>query len=334
MAAAQLVALLALLSAREPAGTADPPPGPAASWLDADRPAPWNRAGAAVPGAPATASDGGLRDRCRDAERPADQASRADQAVVAAGWRLHGPLQRFGATELVEGHAGVDGMCRPLAFQGFVFVEGRFAGTISPAPMDSRTEGSARELRLVGAGAVAASFARYAPSDPLCCPSRTSAATYTVERVASGLRLVAATAATAPVAWPAAGPAAPHRPGPAAGAATPSPAGLQGRTWELVRIRFGDDAVLTPPEPARYTLRLDPAGRAEVLADCNRAAGSYTLDGPRLGFGPLASTRAACPPGSLSDKYLQQLGFVRSWLVRDGRLHLATLADGAILEFR
>jgi heat shock protein HslJ len=328
MAAAQLIALLALVT---PAllAAADPAPDPAASWLDAGRPTPWNRPGAAVPSAPAAEVDAALRARCRDAERPADQASRADRAVVAAGWRLLGPLQRFGATELVEGHAGVDGMCRPLASQGFVFVEGRFAGTIAPAPMDSRAEGSAREVRLVGAGAVAASFARYAPSDPLCCPSRTSAVTYTVERGASGPRLVAAPAATAPVAWP----AAPPRPGPAAGAVPPAPAELQGRTWELVRIRFGDDSVLTPPEPSRYTLRLDPAGRAEVGADCNRAGGSYTLDGPRLGFGPLASTRAACPPGSLSDKYLQQLGLVRSWLVRDGRLHLATLADGAILEF-
>ncbi len=41
-----------------------------------------------------------------------------------------------------------------------------------------------------------------------------------------------------------------------------------------------------------------------------------------------------CPPGSISDQYLQQLGFVASHLVRDGHLFLTTRADGAILEFQ
>jgi para-nitrobenzyl esterase len=137
------------------------------------------------------------------------------------------------------------------------------------------------------------------------------------------LPLVALLACAAPTPPPQA-PAAP-----AAGA----PA-LLDRTWELVRIQFMDDTVLTPDDPSRYTLRLVPGGRAELRADCNRGAGGYALDGSALSFGPLATTRAACPPGSLSDRYLQQLGFVRSFVLKDGRLHLATMADGAILEFR
>jgi hypothetical protein len=48
----------------------------------------------------------------------------------------------------------------------------------------------------------------------------------------------------------------------------------------------------------------------------------------------MATTRALCPPGSLSDRYLAHLARVASWTVRDGRLHLATRADGAILEFQ
>ena len=95
-----------------------------------------------------------------------------------------------------------------------------------------------------------------------------------------------------------------------------------------------DDAVVVPDDPARYTLELAGDGRAAVRADCNRGSGTYTLDGRSLSFGPLATTRALCPPGSISDRYLAQLGLVASWTERDGHLFLATRADGAILEFR
>jgi heat shock protein HslJ len=117
-------------------------------------------------------------------------------------------------------------------------------------------------------------------------------------------------------------------------AAAPSRPTIADRTWELVRIQMMDGSVLLPEDPARYTLHLAEGGRAEMRADCNRATGSYALSGSALTFGPIASTRAYCPPPSISDRYLQQLGFAASFVVKDGRLHLATRADGAILEFR
>jgi hypothetical protein len=41
-----------------------------------------------------------------------------------------------------RGTAGYDGMCRPRQYQDFVFVGSVFAGTLSPQPMDSRTDGA------------------------------------------------------------------------------------------------------------------------------------------------------------------------------------------------
>jgi heat shock protein HslJ len=106
------------------------------------------------------------------------------------------------------------------------------------------------------------------------------------------------------------------------------------RVWNLVRILMMDGAVHVPDHPAKYTLELGSDGRASIRSDCNRGSAAYTLDGHSLAFGPIATTRATCPPGSLSDRYLQQLGFVASYLERDGKLHLATRADGAILDFQ
>ena len=61
-------------------------------------------------------------------------------------------------------------MCRPLGYNGFVFVDGAFAGTISPEPMDPRTTGAGSITGLQN-GRINARYVRYAATDPLCCPS-------------------------------------------------------------------------------------------------------------------------------------------------------------------
>jgi para-nitrobenzyl esterase len=107
-----------------------------------------------------------------------------------------------------------------------------------------------------------------------------------------------------------------------------------GSTWRLVRIQSMDDTVTTPDERSKYTLTFDAGGQVAVVADCNRGAGTFEWsDDSRLEFGPLATTRAMCPPGSISDRFVRELGYVRSYVIRDGMLHLATMADGAILDF-
>jgi hypothetical protein len=52
-----------------------------------------------------------------------------------------------------------------------------------------------------------------------------------------------------------------------------------------------------------------------------------------LTFGAIAATRARCQPESLSQNYLAQFDWVRSYVMRGGHLFLATMADGSIIEF-
>lgn len=121
----------------------------------------------------------------------------------------------------------------------------------------------------------------------------------------------------------------------------PTPPSLAGTTWQLVAMQSMDDAQGTtrPADPAAYTLRFGTDGRAALRVDCNRAMGSWqatpSADGNSgtLTFGPLAGTRAMCPPGSLAPRLMQQLPFVRSYLLRDGQLHLSLMADGGILSW-
>ena len=73
--------------------------------------------------------------------------------------------------------------------------------------------------------------------------------------------------------------------------------------------------------------------------NCNRAVGSWqsTPDASgsagSLQFGPLAGTRALCPPPSLDQRVLRDMAFVRSYLLKGGRLHLALMADGGIYHW-
>ena len=160
-------------------------PGPVlarqASWLDADL-ASWNTPGMAIPAAPVIA--GNPDPRCAERERPAETVE--DAALVAQGWRLFLPYQRGWDVTLVSGLAAYDGMCRPFGYQFFVFVDGVYAGTIAPAPMDSRTDGAASDVNLWFKDQLGAEFLRYTADDPLCCPSRTTSVEYTIATMVDG----------------------------------------------------------------------------------------------------------------------------------------------------
>ena len=115
----------------------------------------------------------------------------------------------------------------------------------------------------------------------------------------------------------------------------PSPApSLGGTTWQLVRFKGSDDTVVTPEDRSHYTLAFARDGSFSARIDCNRARGTWTSAAPgQVELGPLALTRAMCPPGSLHDRMVRHLSMVRSYIIRDGRLFLSLMADGGIYEF-
>ena len=110
--------------------------------------------------------------------------------------------------------------------------------------------------------------------------------------------------------------------------------GLGGTSWQLVKFQGGDGAVLTPDDKSKYTLAFGADGILRARIDCNRANGGWKSAGPnQLEFGPMAITRAQCPPGSLHDQIVKQLPYVRSYVMKDDRLFLSLMADGGIYEF-
>ncbi len=108
---------------------------------------------------------------------------------------------------------------------------------------------------------------------------------------------------------------------------------LVGPVWQLHQILYSDDSVLTPSDPSRYTVTFSEDGEARVQADCNRGGGSYTADESSLSFGPLVSTRMACPDDSFGTEFLRNLESAATYLIQDGMLHIALKLDTGIMEF-
>jgi putative lipoprotein len=108
---------------------------------------------------------------------------------------------------------------------------------------------------------------------------------------------------------------------------------LTGTSWRLVRFQSSDDTTLTPDDRSKYTITFGAENRVRARVDCNRGSGTWKASGNQLEIGPLALTRAACPPGPLPDRFARDLGFVRSYTFRDDHLFLALMADGGIYEF-
>ena len=95
---------------------------------------------------------------------------------------------------------------------------------------------------------------------------------------------------------------------------------LAGTSWQLVRFQGGDGTTLTPDEKAKYTVAFGADGAVSVRFDCNRGRGTWKSTGKnQLEFGgPMALTRAMCPPGSLHDHLVKQWPYVRSYVIKDG----------------
>jgi para-nitrobenzyl esterase len=110
--------------------------------------------------------------------------------------------------------------------------------------------------------------------------------------------------------------------------------GLAGTSWQLVKFESSDDTTLTPDDRAKYTIEFTADGQLIARIDCNRGHGTWKSSGPsQIEFGPMALTRAQCPPGSLHDQIVKQWGNIRSYVIRDGHLFLALKLDGGIYEF-
>lgn len=110
---------------------------------------------------------------------------------------------------------------------------------------------------------------------------------------------------------------------------------LETTAWQLVKILSMDDTVYQPSEADVHTLVFGATGDLEIHSACNTGTAHWAIDLPSsIRFTAIETESHDCQPDSLSGRFLAQLEWVRSFVLRDGHLYLATMADGAIIEFR
>ncbi len=90
---------------------------------------------------------------------------------------------------------------------------------------------------------------------------------------------------------------------------------------------------IVPPDPTRYTLEFLPDTTVAAQIDCNRGHGKYTLNDQAISIGPLATTRMACPPGSLDGVFSKQLEAARHIFFRGDTLFMDLFADSGTMKF-
>jgi heat shock protein HslJ len=152
---------------------------------------------------------------------------------------------------------------------------------------------------------------------------------------AASLLSTAVVLAQVPVQLPPQGPPAPPAPPAASGGS------ITQSTWAWQRTEYSDGTTVTAANPNNYTVTFHgdytvpfPAsGLAVIMADCNTASATYTLDGASLTFGPAATSLVACPPGSQDTVFLRDLSQTATYVFDGDQLVLNLRFDSGNMIF-
>ncbi len=108
---------------------------------------------------------------------------------------------------------------------------------------------------------------------------------------------------------------------------------LIGPTWALGVYNNGKQALVSALRDTGITLQLADDGKFSGSAGCNRYFGTFEQTGDGIAFGPVASTRRACPaPDGImkqETRYLQALEAVSSYRIDIDKLELLK-SDGKV----
>lgn len=89
----------------------------------------------------------------------------------------------------------------------------------------------------------------------------------------------------------------------------------------------------TLADTTSYTIEFLPEGQFQLQADCNRGRGAYKLVGNLLTIDGVALTRMGCPPGSLDQTFLEQVGGTDGYRVDGENLVLTTQVEPGTITF-
>jgi heat shock protein HslJ len=108
---------------------------------------------------------------------------------------------------------------------------------------------------------------------------------------------------------------------------------ILGLQWAWQYTQSSEDHRLTPKKVGNYTLLLDQKNVAAVKVDCNRAHGTYTLEGNHLQFEISAMTRAMCPDPEMDNSFLRDINLVEFYNIENELLILKLKDKETLMVF-
>ncbi len=106
-------------------------------------------------------------------------------------------------------------------------------------------------------------------------------------------------------------------------------------TWNWVEMIENNPAAQpVVPVPEMYTIALFDNGVYTVRADCKSGQGTYTVNGNQIVLSPFPVTMQICSNESLEPQYLDFLGQVATFGMRDGKLVLGLQSGTGEMRFQ
>jgi len=108
---------------------------------------------------------------------------------------------------------------------------------------------------------------------------------------------------------------------------------LEGTYWKLSVLR-GKPVEATRNQQEPFFILRPEQKRLTGSGGCNRLMGGYTVDGDRLSFTGVASTRMACVQAMDQERgFLESLSTVARWRIDGERLELLDEQGATLLQF-
>ncbi len=108
---------------------------------------------------------------------------------------------------------------------------------------------------------------------------------------------------------------------------------LAGKSWQWVSLVTPAETIKVS-QPTRYTLGFQADGKLTIRADCNRAFGGYEREDGRIRLRIGGMTKAMCPPGSLSERFVKELDVAATYRFEGDALYLDLKNDAGTMKFR
>lgn len=108
---------------------------------------------------------------------------------------------------------------------------------------------------------------------------------------------------------------------------------LVGVVWELQQIQMNDGTQFVADPPQNYTVEFSEAGEVFIQADCNRAAGAFTLEDGMLSITLGPTTTAACPGSSIDTQFLSSLSNANLVFFQGDDMFIDLAYDSGTMQF-